>query len=209
MIRATNSRTIYEIGQLRSDLQAYALGRSNSPSGTQGKPNERISQLQVAIQAKLNATKMQIEFQRFEPPLQGPWPRDLYTDLVRVQMELIELYGSFHSLLQKLDPAWIEALLTRAGWLDQHFVADQFAVLYMCSTAMKTGNALPQITPSPLVDRFYTRLEGLRIATVSREGIPKDVDVKTLQDWQYSLYAVGCTISFAICYASTQIFFKC
>jgi Aromatic acid exporter family member 2 len=200
MIRATNSRTVCELGQLHSDLLKYAIGRSLSPCDTLGKPNEGISQRQVAIQAKLNAMKTQIEFQRFEPPLQGPWPKELYTELAGLQVELIELYGSFHSLLQKLDPAWIEALLTRAGWLDQHFVADQFAVLYMCSTAMKTGNALPQITPSPLVDRFYTRLEGLRIAKVSREGIPRDVDTKTLQDWQYALYAIGCTILFAIYY---------
>lgn len=200
MIRATCSRTVTELGQLHGDLQEYATNRFHAPSGTHGHPDNAIAQRQVAIQAKLNATKAQIAVQKFEPPLQGPWPRALYTDLVEVQVELIDLYGSFHSLLQQLDPPWVEALLTRAGWLDVHFVADQFAVIYMCATAMKTGNALPQITPSPLVDRFYTRLEGLRIAKVDRQGIHKDVDAETLQDWQYALYAIGCTISFAICY---------
>ena len=123
--------------------------------------------------------------------------------MVALQVELIDLYGSFHSLLQQLEPAWIEVLLSRNGWSDVHFVADHFAVIYMCATATKTGNALPQITPSPLVDRFYTRLEGLRITKVDQKGIPKDVDAETLRDWQYALYAIGCTLSFAICYVSS------
>jgi Aromatic acid exporter family member 2 len=94
----------------------------------------------------------------------------------------------------------VEALLVRNGWTDVHFIADHFAIIYMCANATKTGNALPQITPSPLVDRFYTRLEGLRIAKVDRNGIPEDVDADTLHDWQYALYSIGCTLSFAICY---------
>jgi len=188
------------LGQLHSDLQDYAADRLHGPPGTHGRPDNAIPQRQVAIQAKLNATKAQIAVQRFEPPLQGPWPRALYTDLVALQVELIDLYGSFHSLLQQLEPAWVEVMLTRTGWLDVHFVADQFAVIYMCATAMKTGNALPQITPSPLVDRFYTRLEGLKIAKINRQGIPQDVTAETLHDWQYALYAIGCTLSFAICY---------
>ena len=200
MIRATCSRTITELGQLHSDLTDYAHRRLLAAPGTSGIPDEDIPLRQVAIQVKLNATKMQIAVQKFEPPLQGPWPQSLYSELVAVQVELIDLYGSFHSLLQQLDPAWIEALLSRNGWTDVHFVADHFAVLYMCANATKTGNALPQVTPSPLVDRFYTRLEGLRITKVDKKGIPQDVDVETIRDWQYALYAIGCTLSFAICY---------
>jgi hypothetical protein len=200
MIRATCSRTIAELGHLHSELQEYAARRMNTPSKSPGKPDDALPLRQVAIQAKLSATKKQIEMQKFEPPLQGPWPAALYSDLVTLQVELIDLYGSFHTLLQQLEPEWIDAMLTRTGWLDVHFVADQFAVIYMCATATKTGNALPQITPSPLVDRFYTRLEGLKMPKINRQGIPKDVDLNTLQDWQYALYAIGCTLSFAICY---------
>lgn len=200
MIRATCSRTILELGQLHSDLLDYANRRLQAVSGTQGKPDEAIPLRQLTIQAKLNATKRQIAVQKFEPPLQGPWPGVLYSNLVAVQVELINLYGSFHSLLQQLDPEWVEVLLSRNGWSDVHFVADHFAVIYMCATATKTGNALPQITPSPLVDRFYTRLDGLRIAKVNKKGLPKHADAETLHDWQYALYAIGCTLSFAICY---------
>jgi hypothetical protein len=200
MIRATCSRTIAELGRLHSDLQDYAYDRFHAAPGNHGKPDEEIPLRQVAIQVKLNATKTQIAVQKFEPPLQGPWPGSLYSDLVALQVELIDLYGSFHSLLQQLEPAWIEALLSRNGWSDVHFVADHFAVIYMCANATKTGNPLPQITPTPLVDRFYTKLEGLRIAKVDRKGNTQHVDEETLQDWQYALYAIGCTLSFAICY---------
>ena len=205
MIRATCSRTITELGQLHTDVQEYATHRLLAAPGTHGKLEDAIAQRQVAIQVKLNATKAQIAVQKFEPPLQGPWPEFLYLDLVALQIELIELYGSFHSLLQQLEPVWTEELLTRAGWLDVHFVADHFAVIYMCATATKTGNALPQVTPSPLVDRFYTRLEGLRIAKVNKQGIAQDISNETLQDWQYALYAIGCTLSFAICYVFSHL----
>lgn len=200
MIRATCARTITELGQLHSDLQDYAYRRFHAAPGTHGKPDEAIPLRQVAIQVKLNATKAQIGVQKFEPALQGPWPGSLYSELVALQVELIDLYGSFHSLLQQLEPAWIEAMLSRNGWSDVHFVADHFAVIYMCANATKTGNALPQITPAPLVDRFYTRLEGLRITKVDRKGNTQEVNEETLHDWQYALYAIGCTLSFAICY---------
>ena len=200
MIRATCSRTITELGQLHSDIGEYAHQRLQSAPGTVSKPDEGVLQRQVAIQVKLNATQAQIDVQKFEPPLQGPWPGTLYSDLVAIQIELIDLYGSFHLLLQQLEPRWIEVLLSRNGWLDVRFVADHFAVIYMCATATKTGNALPQITPAPLVDRFYTHLEGLRITTVDQNGTLQDVDNAALHDWQYALYAIGCTLSFAICY---------
>jgi Aromatic acid exporter family member 2 len=200
MIRSTCSRTIAELGQLHSDLQEYSCRRLHAVHGSQGKPEESIGLRQIAIQVKLNATKAQIALQKFEPPLQGSWPGILYSELVALQVELIDLYGSFHSLLQQLEPVWVESLLSRTGWLDVHFVADHFAVIYMCANATKTGNALPQVTPSPLVDRFYTRMKGLKIAKVDRKGISRDVDAETLHDWQYALYAIGCTLSFAICY---------
>jgi Aromatic acid exporter family member 2 len=205
MIRTTCSRTVTELGQLHTDLQEYAYRRLHSVPGCRGKPEESIGLRQIAIQVKLNATKAQIAVQRFEPPLQGNWPGVLYSDLVALQVELIDLYGSFHSLLQQLEPIWVESLLERNGWSDVHFVADQFAVIYMCANATKTGNALPQVTPSPLVDRFYTRMAGLKIAKVNRHGIPRDVDTETLHDWQYALYAIGCTLSFAICYVHSPL----
>jgi Aromatic acid exporter family member 2 len=200
MIRTTCSRTITELGQLHSDLQEYSTRRLHAVPGAQGQPEEAIAQRQIAIHAKLNATKAQIAIQRFEPPLRGPWPGSLYSEMVQLQVELIELYGSFHTVLQQLEPTWVDALLTRNGWLDVHFVADHFAVLYMCANATKTGNALPQITPTPLVDRFYTRIDGFRLVKADGKGISQDVDAATLRDWQYALYGIGCTISFAICY---------
>jgi hypothetical protein len=37
---------------------------------------------------------------------------------------------------------------------DHAFLGDVLAVLSMCSTALRSGTSLPQITPSPLVARF-------------------------------------------------------
>ena len=128
MIRATCSRNITELGQLHSDLQEYAQRRLRSTPGSQGKPEESIPLRRIAIQVKLTA---KWHSPKFQPPLRGRWPGILYSDLVALQVELIDLYWSFHSLLQQLEPFWVESLLSRTGWSDLHFVADHFVVIYM------------------------------------------------------------------------------
>lgn len=60
----------------------------------------------------------------------------------------------------------------------------------MCSTALRTGSPLPQITPCPLTDRFFLFEIGQAGLAITRDaeddlGLPRVVDCKLLDDENY------------------------
>ncbi|CAK5277324.1 unnamed protein product [Mycena citricolor] len=77
---------------------------------------------------------------------------------------------------------------------------DVLAVISMISTALRTGNALPQITPCPLVDRFQTQY-GLQVIHKDSEedyGLPRTLTLETLQNEQYLNFCVGVSTAYGI-----------
>lgn len=70
----------------------------------------------------------------------------------------------------------------------------------MVSTALRTGNPLPQITPCPLLDRFMVHTHGLNVIRQEADddyGLPRTMTIDTLENEQY-LYAFRSSS----CYAS-------
>jgi hypothetical protein len=58
----------------------------------------------------------------------------------------------------------------------------------MISTALRTGSALPQITPCPLLERFTQPQYGLNVIHKEAEedfGLPRALTLETLQNEQY------------------------
>lgn len=58
----------------------------------------------------------------------------------------------------------------------------------MLSTALRTGTPLPQITPSPLLDRFIVHQNGFNVVQDEEEsdyGLPKVLTIDTLENEQY------------------------
>lgn len=58
----------------------------------------------------------------------------------------------------------------------------------MVSNSLRSGEPLPQITPSPLLDRFIARRHGLNIIHEESEedyGLPRMLTIDTLKDEQY------------------------
>jgi hypothetical protein len=70
----------------------------------------------------------------------------------------------------------------------------------MISTALRTGCALPQITPCPLIDRFQSHLGLHVIHTESEEdyGIPRTLSLETLKNEQYLMFCVGIATTYGI-----------
>jgi len=106
-----------------------------------------------------------------------------------------------------MEPAWSRALLKRTRFTDPDFQGDILAVISqrfsapflththpisgMVASSLRTGNPLPQITPTPLLDRFMLKYHGLDIIHKESEedyGLPRALNLDTLQDEQY-LYA--------------------
>lgn len=70
----------------------------------------------------------------------------------------------------------------------------------MISTALRTGTALPQITPCPLLDRFQTQY-GLHVIHKDSEedyGLPRTLTLDTLQNEQYLKFCVGVATAYNI-----------
>ena len=58
----------------------------------------------------------------------------------------------------------------------------------MVSTALRTGNPLPQITPCPLLDRFMIHTHGLNVIRQEADddyGLPRTMTIDTLENEQY------------------------
>ena len=58
----------------------------------------------------------------------------------------------------------------------------------MISSSLRTGNPLPQVTPSPLLDRLMMRHHGLDVIHKDSEedyGLPRLLTLETLQNEQY------------------------
>lgn len=93
------------------------------------------------------------------------------------------------TVVERLGPAYSRALLRRTRFLDPQFLGDVVAVFSMTSTALRTAAPLPQITPSPLVDRFLIHHHGFDITLRDSEdddlGLPRNVTMETLSDEQY------------------------
>ncbi|KAJ7286095.1 hypothetical protein C8J57DRAFT_1286719 [Mycena rebaudengoi] len=70
-------------------------------------------------------------------------------------------------IVSHMEPAWTRAFLRRTRLLDSDFQGDVLAVISwfisMISTALRTGSALLQITPCPLLDRFTQPQYGLNV----------------------------------------------
>ncbi|KIJ33025.1 hypothetical protein M422DRAFT_265054 [Sphaerobolus stellatus SS14] len=98
------------------------------------------------------------------------------------------------SVIDHLDPKWSRAFLQRTRFVDSEFLGDVLAVITMISTSLRTGTPLPQITPTPLLDRFWKEYHGINILrqeVADEYGLPRTVTFETLQNEQYMYFSVG------------------
>ena len=70
--------------------------------------------------------------------------------------DMLSLLSQLNHVLSQLERPWRRALLERTRLCEPVFLGDILAVISMCSTGLRSGTALPQITPSPLVARFVS-----------------------------------------------------
>lgn len=91
-----------------------------------------------------------------EYTFKGRWPEERYSALQVAVSDLLALLAQLRHVFLQLDRPWRKALLERTRFSDLRFLGDVMAILSMSSTALRSGTALPQITPSPLVERFVS-----------------------------------------------------
>ncbi|KAJ7272064.1 hypothetical protein B0H12DRAFT_1299013 [Mycena haematopus] len=208
--RTTMATTASQIGTMYCDIISYA----NSSRGMEG---QEIVTALIAIRSKIlrsitlkgNAIYevcaffkvfLLTEVEQFS--MRGRWPAKRYQKIMELQLQLAYSLSHLFSIVENLDPSWTRAFLRRTRLLDSDFQGDVLAVITMISTALRTGCALPQITPCPLIDRFQSHLD-LHVAHDDHDseddyGIPRTLNLETLQNEQYLMFCVGIATTYGI-----------
>ncbi len=188
--RFSHARTIAELGILSTKIISHAVTSEGRVVRQKG-----LSKSLIALRAKLRRTNLASANIAYEFSIRGRWPRERYQKLFVVQMELSKLLSHLVSVLTKLDEPYRNALLRRTRLTDPMFIGDVFATILMCSTALQTAQPLPQISLSPLIDRYLLFQQGYSIMRDEEEdlGLPVQITKETLQDPQYLAFAVGCS----------------
>ncbi|KZT53089.1 hypothetical protein CALCODRAFT_501425 [Calocera cornea HHB12733] len=161
-VRRTISKTIEKMGSIHAELLSYA-GRTHSG------PDVIIVDNLVRINAKLRTyLTLRISGAEYEPTLEGKWPAEKYRKLQATLLELSDLLGQLMTVFWRIgqphiDKRWREGLVLRTRFLQPTFIGETMAVYYILATALKTASPLPQILPTPLVDRAFDKRYGLRV----------------------------------------------
>ncbi|KAI0641257.1 hypothetical protein C8Q79DRAFT_919931 [Trametes meyenii] len=194
--RQTMSTTVSELGAVYCSIVSFANTREH-----QEVARGEIVQSLVAIRLKLKRSLVLKKNIVYEFSLRGRWPSDRYQKILDLQLQIAYLLSHLMSVVEHLEPAWSRAFLRRTRFLDADFQGDVLAVISMISTALRTGNPLPQITPCPLLDRFMIHTHGLNVIRQEADddyGLPRTMTIDTLENEQYLCFSVGVTTAFGI-----------
>ncbi|KAA1476343.1 hypothetical protein DENSPDRAFT_932985 [Dentipellis sp. KUC8613] len=192
--RSTLATTSSQIGSIYCSVVSFANVRHTDDTA-------EILHSLIAIRAKLKRSIVLGTNIIYEFSLRGRWPAERYQKIVEIQLQIGYLLSHLMSVVERLEPAWSRAFLRRTRFLDSDFQGDVLAVISLISTALRTGNPLPQITPCPLFDRFIMYHHGLNVVRQEADddyGLPRTMTVDTLENEQYQCYCVGVSTAYGI-----------
>lgn len=147
-IRMILSRTLRLIGNLHCDVGKFALQRMDDPSVQMLQRDDVLLHRIRAVLDKLVSIQPMLKSLRFEPDMTGPWPKQKYLRLIRLESDLTRMYLALYVIFNKVqDPQlWVDTMLTKFGWQSDELLAEFFAVLHMASGSLALKFALPKLT---------------------------------------------------------------
>ncbi|KAJ7744984.1 hypothetical protein DFH07DRAFT_20255 [Mycena maculata] len=195
--RTTMATTASEIGTMYCDIISY----SNNPRHDLD-TREIVTGL-IAIRLKILRSITLKSNAVYEFSMKGRWPAKRYQKIMDLQLRLSYSLSHLMSIIEHMEPSWTRAFLRRTRFLDSDFQGDVLAVISMISTALRTGCALPQITPCPLLDRFSATSTQYGLNVIHKEseedyGLPRELTLETLQNEQYLRFCVGVATAYGI-----------
>ncbi|KAG9311166.1 hypothetical protein JVU11DRAFT_8233 [Chiua virens] len=192
--RKTMATTTCEMGAIYCSVISFANTKKEGETAV-------IVQHILAIVSKLKRSLVLKQNVVYEFSLRGKWPAERYQRILELQVQILNLLSQLTSVLEQMEPAWTLAFLKRTRLSDADFQGDVLAVMSLISSSLRTGNPLPQVTPSPLLNRFMERHHGLNVVHEESEedfGLPKVLTEETLESLQYLTFSVGVATAFAI-----------
>jgi len=195
-IRQTYSRTITAAGVILCDILSDANSHHHRI-----KDNDETKQKIITWRSKLNLMTARHINATHEYSFKGRWPEERYKALQDQLLDLLALLAQLRHILSQLERPWRRALLERTRLSDLVFLGDVLSVVSMCAAGLRSGTPLPQITPSPLVERFrkgkWTGIQIPELADPALE-IPSLVTADVLESDVYMRFAVGVSTTASI-----------
>lgn len=197
-LRQSHASTIHRLGILHCKLIAFTLNHDEGGDVDPAVLSAEIISLRAKLR-RLDARKAQVAY---ETSLRGAWPRERYEMLFETQLALSKLLSAAVIISQQLGPGYSRALLRRTRFAQQGFMADVLTAYTLCSTALRTAQPLPQLSPV-LFSRYLSEAGFLfrapnaeRDRSFDREdeeelGLPQELTMKVLQSEEYCAFAVG------------------
>lgn len=206
-LRTSHAATIHRIGTLHCQLLAYTLnhGHSNGPSRSPTDHDVDPAQLTadiISLRGKLRVLDAKKHSVTYETSLRGRWPKERYEKLFEVQLALTKLLSAAVVVSQQLGSGYSRGLLKRTKFAQVRFMADVLSVYSLCSTALRTAQPLPQL--SPILFARYLSDAGFLFADRRGEdegdddpddhphsGLPRHLTVELMESPEYMSFAVG------------------
>ncbi|CAN6612392.1 hypothetical protein TRVA0_005S00980 [Trichomonascus vanleenenianus] len=157
-VRRSLARLLKESGRVMCDVATFAIERSRDASTKiRADGHDKILNHLTEQQATLAYARTRLKAVKYEPPLQGTFPRQKYARLLKIQSEiLLGLRYLYHMLNQIEDPQKVMPVLVRRfGWTNNSLCSDLLAVIHMSSSSLFTKSPLPMLTPAQTTFKHY------------------------------------------------------
>ncbi|GAA5980157.1 hypothetical protein JCM11641_006931 [Rhodosporidiobolus odoratus] len=172
LVRRTHATCIHELGRLYTLIISAWLKEEHSlpdstveatSSGFSPAAREAARARMLAVRVKLNATQPAILQASWEISLRGDWPKEEHSQLLTLQLGMLQALAQLGQALVRLSPEWRRALVHETAFLNQPLIADVTSTFSLLSLALRQGSPLPQATPGPLLDRLLYHDRRLRL----------------------------------------------
>lgn len=137
-----------------SDLYAFELasveeGRNEDPRSIEINTERRMRFRghMLRIFGRLQALQMRIAFASFEPATRGPWPKDKYVKIVRIQQAMLGACALLTAASSQLEPQWCRRITDDSDFMHPAFVADCFSLFTILRHSLRQATPLPPIIP--------------------------------------------------------------
>ena len=117
-VRQMLARIIKEIGNLHCEVRKFSGQRSKDLLVRIVAESDHILGSFRKLILRTPRITMLITSLRFEPPLQGKWPKENYQELVVLLTEMLQLYKMLYSLFDQIEhpTAWVSQMTPLFGW---------------------------------------------------------------------------------------------
>ncbi|KAH8926357.1 hypothetical protein BT69DRAFT_1278930 [Atractiella rhizophila] len=150
----------------------------------------------VALRSKIRNLSLSKSYINYELSIKGDWPEETYSELDRLSRSVLDIIQLFLDVTGTLPKTWRDALLNRVRFSDPCFISDITSVFYELSTSLNIGTPLPQFY-NPLFEALVHIQYGFAIE-LTPEGIPKHLDIETIQSMEYVKFSVATSYATAI-----------